>query len=88
MNQYHIHVRGLVQGRIPSYVYHLANEMGLRGYVDNSVTEFLSCCNLPVFKGEILEGFDKIGSVTSIEHIETITMPCLEKYESFECIQP
>ena len=48
MNQYHIHVRGLVQGvGFRPYVYRLANEMGLRGYVDNSNDGVL---NLPVFK--------------------------------------
>lgn len=36
MNEYHIHIAGLVQGvGFRPYVYRIATEMGLRGYVDN-----------------------------------------------------
>lgn len=75
MNQYHIHVRGLVQGvGFRPYVYRLANEMGLRGYVDNSNDGVLivlqSTC---IQKEKFLKALIKsVPEVASIEHIETV----------------
>ena len=71
MNQYHIHVRGLVQGvGFRPYVYRLANEMGLRGYVDNSNDGVLivlqSTC---IQKEKFLKALIKsVPEVASIEH--------------------
>lgn len=82
MNQYHIHVRGLVQGvGFRPYVYRLANEMGLRGYVDNSNDGVLivlqSTC---IQKEKFLKALIKIGSGGRFYRTyRNSTMPCLEK---------
>ena len=87
MNQYHIHVRGLVQGvGFRPYVYRLANEMGLRGYVDNSNDGVLivlqSTC---IQKEKFLKALIKsVPEVASIEHIETVQCRVSKKYESFD----
>ena len=75
MNQYHIHVRGLVQGvGFRPYVYRLANEMGLRGYVDNSNDGVLI-----VLQSTCIQK-DKIGSGGRFYRTyRNSTMPCLEK---------
>ena len=57
----------------PPYVYRLANEMGLRGYVDNSNDGVLivlqSTC---IQKEKFLKALIKsVPEVASIEHIET-----------------
>ena len=91
MNQYHIHVRGLVQGvGFRPYVYRLANEMGLRGYVDNSNDGVLivlqSTC---IQKEKFLKALIKsVPEVASIEHIETVQCRVSKKYESFDIERP
>ena len=77
MNQYHIHVRGLVQGvGFRPYVYRLANEMGLRGYVDNSNDGVLivlqsTCIQKEKFLKALIGRFYRT--------YRNSTMPCLEK---------
>ena len=73
MNQYHIHVRGLVQGvGFRPYVYRLATEMGLRGYVDNSNDGvFIVLQSTCIQKEKFLKALIKSApEVASIEHIE------------------
>ena len=75
MNQYHIHVRGLVQGvGFRPYVYRLATEMGLRGYVDNSNDGvFIVLQSTCIQKEKFLKALIKSApEVASIEHIETV----------------
>lgn len=86
MNQYHIHVRGLVQGvGFRPCVYRLATEMGLRGYVDNSNDGVLivlqSTC---IQKEKFLKALIKSApAVASIEHIETVQHRVSKEYEGF-----
>ena len=89
MNQYHIHVRGLVQGvGFRPCVYRLATEMGLRGYVDNSNDGVLivlqSTC---IQKEKFLKALIKSApAVAFIEHIEIAQRRVSKKYESFDII--
>ncbi|WP_418439231.1 carbamoyltransferase HypF [Barnesiella intestinihominis] len=87
MNQYHIHVRGLVQGvGFRPYVYRLATEMGLRGYVDNSNDGvFIVLQSTCIQKEKFLKALIKSApEVASIEHIETVQRRVSKKYESFD----
>ena len=69
MNQYHIHVRGLVQGvGFRPYVYRLANEMGLRGYVDNSNDGVLivlqsTCIQKEKFLKALIKSVPEVASI-------------------------
>ncbi len=87
MNQYHIHVRGLVQGvGFRPCVYRLATEMGLHGYVDNSndgvlvvlqATEEQKDCFVRALP-------EAAPAVATIERIDVETLPVTTTYDCFE----
>lgn len=87
MNQYHIHVRGLVQGvGFRPCVYRLATEMGLHGYVDNSndgvlvvlqATEEQKDCFVRALP-------EAAPAVATIERIDVETLPATTTYDCFE----
>ncbi|MCU6767605.1 carbamoyltransferase HypF [Barnesiella propionica] len=84
--QYHIHIRGLVQGvGFRPYIYRLASKVGARGYVDN--------CNDGVFvllqadeeqKESFLRMLDSLKpKVSSIESVEITEQNIRDRYEDF-----
>ena len=87
MNEYHIHIGGLVQGvGFRPYVYRLATEMGLRGYVDNSNEGVLVVLQSTYRQKEkflkALSG--SVPAVASIERIEVTRCECRHRYTRFD----
>ena len=87
MNQYHIHIGGLVQGvGFRPYVYRLATGMGLCGYVDNSNEGVLVVLQAT---GRQKERFLKALSesapaVASVDRIEVCRSEIRHRYDRFE----
>ena len=87
MNQYHIHIKGLVQGvGFRPSVYRLATEMGLRGYVDNSNDGVLVVLQAThAQKERFLRALDTSApAVSSIEEIEVSRHKAVERYAGFD----
>ena len=87
MNEYHIHIGGLVQGvGFRPYVYRLATEMGLRGYVDNSNEGVLVVLQSTYRQKEkflkALSG--SVPAVASIERIEVTRCEYRHRYTRFD----
>ncbi len=87
MNQYRIHIRGLVQGvGFRPYVYRLATAKGLRGYVDNSNNGLLIVLqSTPEERDEFLNDLvQSAPEVAFIEDIEVTDVDCVELCDRFE----
>ncbi len=87
MNQYHIHIQGLVQGvGFRPYLYRLASGMGLRGYVDNSNEGvFVVLQSTTAEKDEFIKRLTRLApEVSSIEEITVTQVPHdEERYPNF-----
>ncbi len=87
MNQYHIHIQGLVQGvGFRPYLYRLATGMNLRGYVDNSNEGVLVVLqSTTVEKDEFVERLTRLApEVSSIEQITVTQVPHeINQYKNF-----
>ncbi len=87
MNQYHIHIQGLVQGvGFRPYLYRLATGMGLCGYVDNSNDGvFVVLQSTTAQKDAFVEVLTRLApEVSSIEEITVTQVPHEEdRYPDF-----
>ncbi len=87
MNQYHIHIQGLVQGvGFRPYLYRLATGMGLRGYVDNSNDGvFVVLQSTASEKDKFIKALTRLApEVSSIEEITVTQVPQEEtRYADF-----
>ncbi len=87
MNQYHIHVRGLVQGvGFRPCVYRLATGMGLHGYVDNSNDGVLVVLQATgAQKDRFVKALGEVApEVASIERIDVERYRSAVVYDRFE----